>query len=198
VIQPLLPVSVVAMLMLDVPPYIYLTLFLFFLVFYWSTYRTQVPYYPSTKKTWLAVEKLLPQDRPVSFVDIGSGLGGLTLYLAQRHSNGKFIGVEIAPLPWLVSFVRQKVNSARASNARFVRGNYDALHFSEFDVVFAYLSPAAMSSLWRKAKKEMRPGSILVSYEFPIIGVDADLSISSDNTLDNSNATGRKLFVWTL
>jgi hypothetical protein len=34
--------------------------------------------------------------------------------------------------------------------------------------VFAYLSPAAMPALWRKAQREMRPGSLLVSYEFEI------------------------------
>jgi hypothetical protein len=41
--------------------------------------------------------------------------------------------------------------------------------------VFAYLSPAAMPALWQKARREMRPGSLLLSHEFPIPGKEADL-----------------------
>jgi hypothetical protein len=44
--------------------------------------------------------------------------------------------------------------------------------------VFAYLSPAAMGALWRKASAEMRPGSILLSYEFAIADKAADLVIT--------------------
>lgn len=182
VIQPLLPIAAALMLLLPLPPSLYLLLFCLLLVFYWSTYRTQVPYFPSTKNVWLAVDKLLPTDRPVSFVDIGSGLGGLVLFLARRYEAGKFLGVEIAPLPWLLSYLRVTFNIGRQANkSQFLRANYEALDFSEFDVVFAYLSPAAMSALWDKAKKEMRPGSLLISYEFPIIGVEPDLSIYIEN-----------------
>ncbi|MBW8899209.1 MAG: class I SAM-dependent methyltransferase, partial [Massilia sp.] len=45
------------------------------------------------------------------------------------------------------------------------------------DAVFAYLSPAAMGALWRKAKSEMRPGSMLLSYEFAIADHPPGLSI---------------------
>jgi len=215
VIGPLFPVAIVVMLMLPIPSWLYLLLFLFFLVFYWSTYRTQVPYYPSTKKVWLEVEKLLPTDRAFSFVDIGSGLGGLTLYLSRRFGAGHFLGVEIAPLPWLVSYVRTKFNLGNPhGHVQFLRANYETLNFDDFEVVFAYLSPAAMSALWQKAKQEMRPGSILISYEFPIIGVDPDLSISltdalanqpegrsespEDAPLENMSTNVRKLYIWYL
>ena len=56
------------------------------------------------------------------------------------------------------------------SPARFVRGDYADLDFSQYDVVFAYLSPVAMPALWQKANAEMCPGSLLLSYEFPIAG----------------------------
>ena len=63
------------------------------------------------------------------------------------------------------------------SAARFVRGDYEHLDFANYDAVFAYLSPAAMSALWRKAQREMRPGSMLLSYEFLITEKAPDLSI---------------------
>jgi predicted O-methyltransferase YrrM len=60
----------------------------------------------------------------------------------------------------------------RQSNAHFIRGDYDRLDFASYDVVFAYLSPAAMPALWQKANVEMRKGSLLLSYEFDIPGVE--------------------------
>ncbi len=190
-IQPLFPFAMVLALWWSLPPYVYLSLFLFLLVFYWSTYRTQVPYFPSTPDAWRAVDQLLPQNRSISFMDIGSGMGGLVIYLADQRPDCRFTGVEIAPLPWLCSYLRK---GGQSGNARFLRSNYEQTDFSEFDVIFAYLSPAAMSGLWRKAKNEMRAGSILISYEFPVDGVEEDLSIYPENYTRNQ----RKLFVWYL
>jgi hypothetical protein len=68
-------------------------------------------------------------------------------------------------LPWLASALRAR---ATRSRARFLRGDYDELDFGDYDVIFAYLSPAAMGALWRKAEAEMRSGSVLLSYEFTV------------------------------
>jgi hypothetical protein len=168
VIQFLFPVVLVLALALQLPPSLFLFAFLVFLFLYWSTFRTQVPFYPSGLSVWNAVAELLPTDRNIALVDIGSGLGGLTLHLARRFPSNRFIGVEIAPLPWLVSAVRARLTT---SVAKFNRGDYNQLHFADYDVVFAYLSPAAMPALWQKAKTEMRSGTLLISYEFAIPNV---------------------------
>lgn len=186
VIQFLFPVVLVLALSLQLPPSLFLGAFLVFLLLYWSTFRTQVPFYPSRPSTWQAVEGLLPDDGNIRFIDIGSGLGGLSLYLARRHPAGKFTGIEIAPLPWLVSSLRARMTS---NPARFERGDYRLLNFADYDVVFAYLSPVAMPGLWEKAHAEMRAGSLLLSYEFPIPGAPASVVISPDDT-------GADLHVW--
>ena len=58
-----------------------------------------------------------------------------------------------------------------------MRGDYERLDLGDYDVVFAYLSPAAMGALWRKASAEMRPGSLLLSYEFVIADKAPDITI---------------------
>jgi hypothetical protein len=151
---------------LQLPPGLFLGAFLVFLLVYWSTFRTQVPYYPSGRAVWDIVAGLLPPDRPARAIDIGSGLGGLVLELARRRPDCRIDGIELAPLPWLASRLRAALQGSRA---RFLRGDYERLDFGRYDLVFAYLSPAAMTALWRKAEKEMRPGSVLVSYEFSIV-----------------------------
>ncbi|CAN7311920.1 class I SAM-dependent methyltransferase [Massilia sp. LjRoot122] len=164
-IQLLFPAALVGAAQLAVPPPVFLAIFLFLLLLYWSTYRTQVPYYPSNRRVWEAVAALLPNKDPVRVIDIGSGLGGLVLDLAQRRPGIEATGIELAPLPWLVSRLRARLGGSRA---RFIRGDYERLDFAGYDLVFAYLSPAAMGALWRKAAREMRPGSLLLSYEFAI------------------------------
>lgn len=170
-IQLLFPVASMAVLSLEVPPAFFLAVFVLLLGLYWSTFRTQVPLYPSGPAVWEAVAGLLPQRQAIRFVDIGSGLGGLVLDLAGRRPESTFVGVEVAPLPWLASFLRVR---SRRSGGRFIWGDYFRLDFARYDVVFAYLSPAAMPALWDKAKAEMRSGTLLLSYEFPIRGREPD------------------------
>ena len=92
---------------LELPPLLFLLVFIFLLGLYWSTFRTQVPFYPSGPAVWRAVAQLIA-DRPgVKLIDIGSGLGGLVLDLARRRPDGQFCGIELAPLPWLASRLRR-------------------------------------------------------------------------------------------
>ncbi|MFL6714747.1 MAG: class I SAM-dependent methyltransferase [Burkholderiaceae bacterium] len=155
--------AALAMLALQLPPWLFLATFLAMLALYWSTFRTQVPFYASGSAAWDAVAMELPQ-RPLRIIDIGSGLGGLALDIAARRPDCQVVGIELAPLPWLVSWLRRRAGD----NCRFLRGDYQALDFADYDVVFAYLSPAAMPQLWSKARAEMRPGTLLLSHEFTV------------------------------
>lgn len=169
-IQFVFPLALLAAGRLAVPPAVFLAVFVFLLLLYWSTYRTQVPYYPSGRRVWEAVDAALPPGRDVRVIDVGCGLGGLVLYLQRRRPASRIEGIELAPLPWLVCRMRAALARGPAHAARFTRGDYEALDFGDYDAVFAYLSPAVTSALWRKAAREMRPGSTLFSYEFTIIG----------------------------
>ena len=133
-IQLFFPIAVIAASALQLPPWIFLLLFLLLLGWYWSTFRTQVPYYPSTEPVWRAVAELLPRDRDLRVIDIGSGLGGFTLHLAAARPESEVMGIELAPVPWLVSRLRAAALSG--SRARFVRGDYEQLNFAEYDLVF--------------------------------------------------------------
>jgi hypothetical protein len=155
-----------AALSLRLPPWVFLAVFLLMLTLYWSTFRTQVPFYASGAAAWNAVDAELPR-QPLRMIDIGSGLGGLVIDLAARRPESVFEGIELAPLPWLVSRVRQMAGT----RCRFLRGDYQRLDFAAYDVVFAYLSPAAMPALWAKARAEMRSGTLLLSHEFAVPGV---------------------------
>jgi len=180
--------AVFAGAMLHLPSQIYLFAFLFFLLLYWSTFRTQVPFYPSGSAVWAAVAKQLPESHPIRFVDVGSGFGGMVMHLARQRPDSEFIGIELAPLPWCSSRLLARLTG---SKGKFLRDDYNHLDFGEFDIVFAYLSPAAMPSLWHKARAEMRAGSLLLSYEFAIPGAESQIA-------NISEVNGRKLYGWNM
>lgn len=185
------PIVVWAMLMFDVPNEIYLAGFLVTLSIFWTSFRTQVPYYPSRLDVWQQMVRIAAQYQsghtaPLRIIDIGSGLGGLSLYLAKNYPDAHIEGIEIAPLPWLMSRIRALITR---SKARFKLGNYHALNFAAYDIVFAYLSPAAMTDLWEKSKKEMRTGTLLISLEFEV----PDLAPTESNV---QKGQGRSLYVY--
>ena len=178
--------AAVAALSLRLPPWLFLVVFLVMLMLYWSTFRTQVPFYASGAAAWDAVAAVLPP-QPLRMIDIGSGLGGLVIDLAARRPDSRFEGIELAPLPWLVSRLRQ----AAGARCRFLRGDYHRLDFGAYDVVFAYLSPAAMPALWAKARAEMRTGTLLLSHEFAVPG-------ATPNIARQTRAGGPMLYGWVM
>jgi hypothetical protein len=172
---------------LELPAAIYLAAFLLLLVFFWSTFRTRVPLYLSDRKAWRAVADMLPATQPFGFIDLGSGLGGLPFYLESRFPHGRFYGTEIAPAPWLISRVRAWLKRSRVV---FLRRDYATLNLADFDVVFAFLSPAAMPGLWQQAEAQMRSGSLFISLSFT---VDAR---QPDQVVTLADGARHTLYVW--
>lgn len=180
------PLAAWALLQWHVPSELYLIGFIVSLSLFWTTFRTQVPFFPSRPVVWQQVAKIIPQTQVVRLVDIGSGLGDMSMYIAKARPDSQIEGIEIAPLPWIISIVRAKF---RRSKAVFKLGDYNALQFANYDVIFAYLSPVAMQNLWEKASQEMLPGSLLISLEFEIPGIPPTMRIAGN---ENSPA----IYVW--
>lgn len=159
-------------------PLWFLAAFLLLFLAYWNVFRSQVPLYLSSRGAWVAVADLLPKNEGVSFLDVGAGLGGMLGYLSMKHPGGKFCGLEIAPLPFLLAWLRKQANRG---GYRVIRGDFWAHNFEHYDVVYAYLSPVPMAELWAKACDEMAPGACLVSNTFAIPGVDPEKIIELDD-----------------
>lgn len=175
--------------LLGLPPGFFLAAFLILLAVYWSTYSTQVPLYLSSRKIWKALELLLPEEepgRPLAFMDLGCGLGGVITHLAQARPSGRYDGIEAAPIPYSISRLRAR----GLSNCHVKWGSLWETDLSQYDVVYAYLSPVPMSELWKKAEREMRPGTLFISNTFKVPEHPAQLTYTVD---DLHRST---LYVW--
>jgi len=180
--------AVCGALALHLPGWVYPAAFAITLAVFWNVRSERVPLYLSNPTTWRALSEILTNGRKSRFVDLGSGIGGTLRFLASRHRDVTFTGVENAPVPLLISRIRQWIDPV--SNLRIFHGDFWALDLAEFDVVYCFLSPTPMTRLYEKAKREMRPGSLLISNSFDVTGQPPDEIL----TLDDSRQT--RLLIW--
>lgn len=179
---------VVAALQLDIAPAWYLAGFLVLAATFWTSFRTQVPLYLSNRCTVAAIAELLPQRGGLRILDLGSGTGSFVAGIARRRPQWRVCGIEAAPAPWLASRWRTR----DLPNVAVRRGDFFRASWSEFDVVYAFLSPVPMAAVWHKARRELPAGGLLVSNSFPVPGRKPDQVVE----LDDGRAT--RLFMYRL
>jgi hypothetical protein len=199
------PVAILAFAALGASPGWYLGLFLLLWLVYWSSFSTRVPLYLSGPKVRAALlarlaaagaptyapanaPAIAPAQSPLYFIDLGCGLGGLAMALARARPDGRFRGVELAPLPAAIGWLRSR--RAGLSNLQLARASLWDESLAACDVVYCFLSPVPMPRLWEKARREMRAGSLFISNSFEVPGHPPD------ETIEVHDARGSRLLVW--
>ena len=170
---------------LTIAPGWFLAAFVVMALFYWTTFRTQVPLFLSNRKTVDALARLLPT-QAARVLDAGAGTGSALRPLANARPDCQFVGVEAAPAPWLIG----RLLAGDQRNLDWRRGDMWSLNWSDFDVVYVFLSPVPMARVWKKACAEMRPGSRLVSNSFEVPGV------TPERVIPARAGGGRTLFIY--
>ena len=128
----------------------------------------RIPLFVTNRQTIEKLNEITHTYPNVRFLDLGAGTGSVVRNMATGNSNGQFSGVENAPITWLVGRLR----TIAPHNCHW---HYDSLWktgLASYDVVYAFLSPAPMPAIWKKAIQEMRDGSLFISNSFPIPDVE--------------------------
>lgn len=98
--------------------------------------------------------------------DLGSGDGRIVMLAAQKY-GARGVGIEIDPK--LVTIARQVAKDGEAEGrVTFIQGDLFDADISRATVVTIYLSPGVNKRLEPKLRKELRPGTRIVSHQFPI------------------------------
>ena len=170
-----------------IDPNWFLAAFVLLLLTSFGAVKTRVPLYLSSPRAAEALALRLPEQGRL--IDLGCGLGGPLSRIHKLRPDVSLAGVEAAPLNWLITRLRLFFSGARAD----IRlGSLWQADLSNYDVVYAYLSPAPMSRLWAKARQEMKSGSVLISNTFAIPDVDAD------ETVELGDISHARLLIWRL
>ena len=118
--------------------------------------------------------------------DLGSGDGRILLLAAQKY-GARGVGIEIQP--HLVERARQIAREGEVShNVQFIEGDLFTADVSEATLVTIYLSPSVNRKLEPKLKKELRPGTRIVSHQFPIGEWEPDKIVPAED--------GTDLYLW--
>lgn len=151
---------------LQLPAGFYLAGFVFLLLLYWGTVRGDAPLYLSSAGVAEAVAQIVRREQARHFAELGAGIGTVVVPLARQSPELGIEAWERAPLPWaLLRWRCRKLDNVDVTRSSFWEGD-----LSIHDVVFAFLSPLPMARLGEKIGREMRPGSLFVSAEFPVPG----------------------------
>jgi hypothetical protein len=192
---PLLAAAFYLQLYLDsMDPNWFLAAFLLLALTSMGAVRTRVPLYLSSPRAADELALRLPEQGRL--IDLGCGWGGPLARIHQQRPDVILAGVEAAPLNWLITKFRLSILGAKAD----IRlGSLWEVDLSDFDIVYAYLSPAPMPRLWEKARREMKAGSLFISNTFAISATDCHLN--ADEIIDLSqpgDLTHARLLIWRL
>jgi trans-aconitate methyltransferase len=147
-----------------------------------------VPTRPEVLKEIMGVIGTLPAGSVL--YDLGCGDARMLVGIAKRNPDAQFTGIELQFVPYLIAKFR-----TRGMNIAIKRGLFEKYDISDATHVYAYLYPNVMDQLLPKFEKELHPGAVVYSLDFPISKRKEDRSISL--TSRQSNKLGKELFIYT-
>ena len=119
--------------------------------------------------------------------DLGSGDGRIVIHAAQKY-GARGVGVEIDPR--LVEASREVAREAQVSErVSFIQGDLFTADISEATVVTLYLSTSINRELEPRLRRELRPGTRIVSHQFRLGDWVPDRTV-------RSKVDGTELFLW--
>jgi hypothetical protein len=186
-LQLILPAAGGAALMLALPSWIFLAVFIALVLVFWNASSERVPLYLTNRHTWEALAGQLPKGK-TKFIDIGCGVGGTLTYLANACPQAHISGIESAPIPYALAWLRIRFSGLR--NITLLYGDFWKHNLEGYDLAYVFLSPTPMGALYEKAKSEMQHGAALISNSFAVP------DHLPDETLNIEDRRQTQLLIW--
>jgi len=119
-------------------------------------------YQPTPRGNLETMIEFSKPDESKKVYDLGSGFGRIVIEIASRF-HCACVGVEVDPLKvwWSNRAIRSRGLQAKA---KVIRRNLLDVDISDADIVFVFLWEGIMQKLKDKVLREMKPGSVIVSY----------------------------------
>jgi Methyltransferase small domain len=124
---------------------------------------------PTSRKTKNCLLLALPKTiKAGKIYELGAGWGTLAFPLAAHYPQNQVVAFENSPVPYLFSKGRALIDSH--SNLAILKRNFFSISLEDAALVVCYLYPLAMTNLKEKFKKELKPGTWIISNTFAIPG----------------------------
>lgn len=119
--------------------------------------------FPSAQKKIVDILKAKIPNNSSSYriVDLGSGGGQLCRRIASAYPKAEVLGIEISFLPWLRSFLVQKLMGP--ANLQYKRIDFWHFDCSNIDVVVLFLTGNILDRMGKKLHQELKPGTYVIA-----------------------------------
>lgn len=148
---------------------IFIIILLLLLSAVWPPDSPWSPWWKTYKKTGRAVIRLAKISSKDTVFELGSGDAEFLL-LTARTVGAKCVGVEIDLLRHIIARTRVKLGHLENKVSLKKKSFYDE-DISSASVIYVYLIPRVLKKLTPKFKKELKKGTRIVSYVYPIEGL---------------------------
>jgi len=131
--------------------------------------------------------------KPGSVVyDLGCGEGRVLFACWKRFPQAKYIGLDKATLPAAIAWWRKR-SLGKEADVTIKKKNFFRQDLRDATHVFVYLFPGLMDKLLPKLKRELKPGTRLVSCDFKFTAMEPVQVIDLGRP---EGVLGRKLYVY--
>ena len=136
------------------------------------------PYVPMRKNDVSSFLDLADIKSGDKFIDIGCGDGRLLFTVAR--SGAIATGYEISLIPYAISklkllFLKEK------NNVTIHYANFWNKNLRDADIIYFFLTPKFYPKIAKKLKEELRPGTKVLSYIWPIAGWEIASQVKTFN-----------------
>lgn len=125
------------------------------------------PWVPTWKRDIERLRVLLNLKSGEQFYELGCGDGRVTLALAQATGT-RGTGIELSIAQWAIARVRAFLSPSL--NVQFLFGDVFSKDLSRADAVYLFLMPETYAKIQSKLEKELKPGTRVVTYVWPMKG----------------------------
>ncbi len=146
-----------------------IVIFLIFILTYAFAGRQGAPWVPTRGQDVERFLKLAEVKPGQKMFDLGCGDGRLVRAAAQAGAEAE--GLEISLLPFFLA----NIYRWRLVEKNRIKFSFQSLwkkNFSDADLVYLFLTPHIYPQLKQKLEKELKPGTKIIAYVWPIIGWD--------------------------
>jgi len=124
------------------------------------------PWWRTNGKVARAIIKLAAITKDDVIYDLGCG-DGTVLLIAATLKKTKGVGIEIDPSRVLIARMRMIIGRVNKT-VTIKRGDLFLEDLSQASVIVVYLVPKTLKKLEAKFLKELKPGTRIISYVYPI------------------------------
>lgn len=139
---------------------------LLLLSMFWPPDSPWAPWWRTNRKVARAICRLAKISKKDIIYDLGSGTG-TALIVASREFGAKGVGIEIDPLRFFISSIFLHINGV-SDRVRILKKNFYDVDISNATIVFVYLVPRVLEKLKPKFLRELKPGTLVLSYRYKI------------------------------